>query len=109
MLTTATCTKEEETNLSIMAIEASKLDYRTQVRATAEELWNRPENPSESDRGNSVGTTNRKKGDATVTDDDSISNDEDSNEGSDEAPVGRPKSRQPSAGTPPLPADDRWH
>jgi hypothetical protein len=74
MLTTASCVLQEDTNVSIMAIEASKLDYRTQVRATAEELWNRPENPSKLGMGNSA--TYRKKSDTTVTDDDRVSDEE---------------------------------
>ena len=38
MMTTASCALEDDSNLSAMAIEASKLDYRAQVRVTAEEL-----------------------------------------------------------------------
>ena len=36
MMTTALCALKEDSNLSAMAIEASKLDYRAQVRAMAE-------------------------------------------------------------------------
>jgi hypothetical protein len=131
MMTTASCALKEDSNLSVMAIEASKLDYQTQVRATAEELWNCSKNPSKVGMGKNVG--------ATVTNDNNClknpskfgmgnvvaendldagkeyrwgnSDREDNNEinqDSDTTAVGRAKSQQPYVVTPPQRADKRW-
>jgi hypothetical protein len=108
MLTTASCTKEEDTNGSIMAIEATKLDYRIQVRATAEKLWNRIKSTSNLKKKQSTNAAPRKEGNATVTDNSPSSDEEESSKGSDDAPVGRAKSQQPNAVTPPPRTTDRW-